>query len=182
MFTPESATHLEFDQTSQVVTWQDEPTLEFELKEVSYHHENDVIFEDMKINIINSKSFEYSTTYQFAVDRPTYYTIKDSTGKLTEKFVENISKLPEIYEGVYQVDNPTESTIVTFTIKGRSRTISTTTDETTGESTTIYGEWYDDIKTWIDVVETSFSWHCIAIKNAVKAGQAYIDSTNKPEL
>lgn len=95
---------------------------------------------------------------------------------------ETIQDLPDVYEGVYQVDNPPSYTTVTFTIVGQERTVSTTVDETTGQEHTSYGPWYPQTYTWTDRVSTNFTRHCQMISEVVKAGQAYRRSPTKPVL
>lgn len=180
-FSPTIGEHTEFDSTNQTVSVVDTDTLEFQIESVSYQHELGMIFDDMVITV-SSKSFHYATHYEFAVRRKTYYVLHPDEFTLTEHSVETIQDLPEDYHAIYQVDNPPAYTTVTFTINGRERTISTTTDETTGQSHTSYGPWTPAIYTWVDRVSTNFTRHCQMISEVVKAGRGYQASPTKPEL
>lgn len=180
-FSPTIGEHIEFESTNQTVSVVDTDTLEFQIESVSYQHELGMIFDDMVITV-SSKSFHYSTHYEYAVRRKTYYSLKPDEYTITTHSIETIQDLPEIYEGVYQVDNPPSYTTVAFTVVGQERTISTTTDPETGNESTSYGPWYPQTYTWTDRVATNFTRHCQMIVQVVKEGQAYQSSPTKPTL
>lgn len=180
-FSPTLGEHTEFESTSQTVAVVDSNTLEFQIENVTYQHELGMIFDDMMI-AVSSKSFHYSTHYEFAVRRKTYYSLQPDEFTLTTHSVETIQDLPDDYQAVYQVDNPPSYTTVTFTINGRERTVSTTTDPTTGQTHTSYGAWYAKTYTWTDRVSTNFTRHCQMIAEVVKAGKGYQASLTKPVL
>ena len=180
-FSPTLGEHVEFDATNQTVSVVEPANLQFEIHDVTYRHELGMVFPDMVIST-SPKSFHYATHYEFAVRRTTYYVRHPDEFTLTEHSVETIQDLPEDYHAVYQVDNPPSYTTVTFTINGRERTISQTTDPTTGQSHTNYGPWYQKTYTWVDRVSTNFTRHCQMISEVVKAGRGYKTSPTKPEL
>lgn len=180
-FSPTLGEHTEFDSTNQTVSVVEPDNLEFNIERVTYQHELGMIFDDMVITV-SPKSFRYSTHYEFAVRRKTYYSLKPDEFTLTTHSVDTIQDLPDVYEGVYRVDNPPSYTTVTFTIVGQERTVSTTVDETTGQEHTSYGPWYPKTYTWTDRVSTNFTRHCQMISEVVKAGQAYRRSPTKPVL
>lgn len=180
-FSPTLGEHVEFDATNQTVSVVEPADLQFEIQNVTYHHELDMTFSDMVISV-SSKSFRYSTHYEFAVRRKTYYSLQPDEFTLTTHSVETIQDLPDDYQAVYQVNNPPSYTTVTFTINGRERTVSTTTDPTTGQTQTSYGAWYAKTYTWTDRVSTNFTRHCQMIAEVVKAGKGYQASPTKPVL
>lgn len=180
-FSPTLGEHTEFESTNQTVSVVDSETLEFQIESVTYQHELGMIFDDMVITV-SSKSFHYATHYEFAVRRKTYYSLQPDEFTLTTHSVETIQDLPDDYQAVYQVDNPPSYTTVTFTINGRERTVSMTTDPTTGQTHTSYGAWYAKTYTWTDRVSTNFTRHCQMIAEVVKAGKGYQASPTKPVL
>lgn len=171
-FSPTIGKHLEFTPTLQTVSVENPPTLEFVITEVSYSHPYGFIIDDMKITI-GSSSFTYSTSYEAIVNRECRYSIKPSESDLTFHYIDNIYDLPSVYEALYCVYNPPPSITITFTVKGKERTVTTSTDESTGSSSTSYGQWYDQTYTWDDVVETNLEKQKELILNGVFNSQAY---------
>lgn len=94
----------------------------------------------------------------------------------------SIELLPKDYKGVFYVENPPSSTTVTFTVKVRERTITTSTNPDGSTGTPIYGEWKNNEYLWTDTVNTSWSWHIQAIRKAVMEGSAVKNSIKKPQI
>ncbi len=180
MFNPPSGNHVEFIGANQTVNIIPPETLDVEILSVSYQHELGFQFSDMIIT--NSKtSFHYSTKYEYAVKRRTHFTI-EKNHELLEDYVESIELLPKNYKGVFYVENPPSTTTVTFIVQVRERTITTSTNPDGSTGTPIYGEWKNNEYTWIDTVNTSWSWHIQAIRKAVMEGSAVKNSIKKPQI
>ena len=71
---PAAANHLEFSNNSQTVHLVEDADNKYRVTNVTYRHENDVIFEDMKISI-SGNSFSYSSQFENAVDRVVHYVV-----------------------------------------------------------------------------------------------------------
>lgn len=171
-FSPESGNHDEFVQSTQTVSVDNPEGLEFEITDVSYSHPYGFTIKDMTISH-DSVSFTYSTKYEIVVNRACDYSLKPSELELTYHRIPNIQDLPKVYEAVYCVDNPPPSIDITFTVKGRERTVSTSTDSESGSSSTTYGEWRDQTYEWIDTVSTNLNKQMELVTRAVRDSQAY---------
>lgn len=180
MFDPPSGEHTEFVGANQTVSIDPPETLDVEILSVSYRHELGFTFDDMNITV-STKSFHYSTKYEYAVPRKTHFTVEIGNS-LTEDYVNSIELLPKDYKGVFYVENPPSSTTVTFTVKVRERTITTSTNPDGSTGTPIYGEWKNNEYLWTDTVNTSWSWHIQAIRKAVMEGSAVKNSIKKPQI
>ena len=180
-FSPSSGEHTEFEGAYQTVAVIDPPDLQFEILEVSYKHEYGMVFSDLNLTF-NTKSFHYFTKYEYAVSRPTFYTLLPDKFNLEKHKAQTISDIPPEYYSIYRVDNPPESSWVKFTIQGRERTVTQTTDPNTGQSQTTYGQWYSKTYEWIDTVNTNFTRHCQFVTGIVKNGQLALSSPITPEI
>lgn len=180
-FSPSNNTHLEFNNTNQTVTLVHDGTNEYTIQNVSYVHENNVIFDDMKI-LWSGNSFTYKTQFANAVNRKAYYTIvRDQEKGLVKETVDNLANLPEGYEALYQVDNPATSTIVTFTVDGLTRHLETSTDSTTGTTTEQWSEWSPFPTQYYNVeIETNFDKHMQLVREYVSKGKSAVKSEVKP--
>ena len=172
MLEPASGEHTEFTDMVQVVNVKTDPSKEFEITEVTYSHPLGIKIENHYLTW-NKKSFRIVTSYPAVVNRGTDYAIKPSELELTFHRVESIFNLPETYEAVYCVDNPPPSIPITYTAKGRERTITQTGDSSSGTGSTSYGPWYDQSYQWIDTVYTNLETQQKLILDAVHKSQAY---------
>lgn len=171
-FSPESGNHDEFVQTSQTVSVENPDGLEFQITDVSYSHPYGFIINDMKISN-DETSFTYATAYDMVVNRACDYVLKPSELELTYHHIPNIQDLPKEYEAVYCVENPPPSIDITFTVHGRERKVSTSTDSASGSSSTTYGPWHDQTYTWTDTVSTNLTKQMELVAKAVQNSQAY---------
>ena len=176
-FIPDIGEHTEFVCMSQTVSVVNPPDLEFRITDVSYSHPYGYTIKDMKISHTDS-SFTYSTCYEMVVNRACDYSTKPSELELNFHHIDNIQDLPSLYTALYCVQNPPPSIIITFTVRGQERTITTSSDPSTGASSTTYGEWYDQTYTWEDVVYTNLDKQKELVLKGVKNSQAYKDYTN----
>lgn len=178
---PVATEHTEFVQCEQTISVVDPPNLEFEIQSVTYEHEKGVRFSDMRITH-TTKSFTFRTKYEHCVPRRVDFTKSEDGINLTTHSVENVTDLPDEYEGVYCVHLPPDTTWVRYTAHGREREIREVADETTGTTQTEYGEWYPQSYSMVDTVETSFHYNCVAVTDSVKGGKRYINSPIKPSV
>lgn len=170
-FSPASCTHLEFTNTNQTITIPNTNVDQYQINSVSYKSSDGVIFDDMKITT-SGNSFKYSSTFQYAVPRKVYYSMLSSDQMtVTKHTVNNIVDLPKNYTAIYQVDNPTESSSVTFTVKGQQRHATESTDSITGQVTYNWGPWSSFTTTYTITLTTNMDKHMELIKNAVQNGQ-----------
>ena len=187
---PSSATHLEFANNSQTVSLVNDADNEYKITKVTYKHENNVLFSDLKLTW-SSNSFTYSSTFDNAVNRVVHFNVledadtssdeSDTTEKLptdfsdkvmVEKTVNNFSLLPETYASVFEVENPQESTNITFTAQYNHRYKITSTDSTTGATTERWSDWSSGGSVnFVAVIETNMTQHIALVQEYVAKGQ-----------
>lgn len=170
-FNPASCTHLEFTNTNQTITIPNTNVDQYQINSVSYKSSDGVIFDDMKITT-SGNSFKYSSAFQYAVPRKVYYSMLSVDQiTVTKHTVNNIVDLPKNYTAIYQVDNPADSSSVTFTVKGQQRHATESTDSITGQVTYNWGPWSSFTTTYTITLTTNMDKHMELIKNAVQNGQ-----------
>ena len=196
---PATATHLEFASNSQTVSLANTDTDQYQITNVTYKHETGVIFADLK-PAFNSNSFSYTSTFDNAVNRVVHFNVMEevepeqdqddldaeddqesseklptdfSQKKMVKKTVNNFTLLPEQYVSIFEVENPQESTTITFTISYNQRHKTETTDPTTGSVSSKWSDWAPAGSTsFVATIETNMTQH-IALVQQYVAGSQY---------
>lgn len=119
--TPSATSTIEFTPTSKTVSINNTADDQYKITEVTYRHQNDVIFNDLTLSV-STNHFTYSSKFENSVDRVVYFTLyDDQTHEVIKRSVKSPNLLPEQYATVYKMDPPASEAIVTFTIQGETR-------------------------------------------------------------
>lgn len=189
--TNNSVEHLEFTNTTQTIAIIDQDLHQWRVQRVSYTTSNDVTFPDIKFIIddpVNgSQSWTYSSKFEYAVNRVVRFVIlSDDQSTLIYDQVNNITKLPEIYDNLYSSDIPDRSMTVTFNLEGLQRTGSKSTggDEGSGSGgteTITWGEWEPWNDTYTITIITNMDKHKQVLQAACMKQRFVQNSPTKPE-
>ena len=152
MFVPSSATHKEFASTTQIVSLSLENS-EFRVTGVTYTHEDDIRFSDMKITFSENR-FTYSSKFEYSVRRGVSYTqYNEETREITYGHARNVTELPSNYASAYKFDPPKESALCTFHVSALRRDKVESEDEM-GNVTTYWTDWYSVWGNFVATIET----------------------------
>lgn len=181
--TNNSIQHVEFTDITQTIAINDQELHQWRIDEVTgYSTSNGVTFDDLVITVLGSKSFQYSSKFEYAVNRVVHYNIlADDQSSLSEYNVFNVYYLPDVYDNLHTSEPPDQSMTVTFHIVGQQRTGSTSTDEQTGQTTTHWTNWTDWSDDYTITITTNNTKHAQLIREAC-ANQRFVkNSVYKPQ-
>lgn len=180
-----SFTSSEFDTNSHTFVLSGSTDEEVRITSVSYVHEDGTTrFSDLDsvVSAFNasvasipsttyyaSHSFPYSSKYDYAIVRSTYYVQLNSSGNNLDQFhVHNIKSVPETATAVYGIDPPPSSATVTFTVKYALKKYIRSTDSESGTSTVTNIVYSNGTVTFTDVIETSLEKTRTAIERTIQ--------------
>lgn len=184
-----SIEHLEFTEISQTVSIVDQPLQQWMIDEITgYTTSNQMTFDDLTWQV-SSKSFSYSSLFEYAVLRKVYYTtLSDDQTVLNYGTAENIPLLPPIYDVLYQSDVPDESMTVTFHLKGQTRTGTESSGGGDGgdsggsqSPTVIWSDWSDWEDDYTITITTNIDQHAKLLQQAASNSRLAKNSPTKPD-
>lgn len=170
-FSPPTCTHLEFTSINQSVTVVNTEVDQYKVSSGTYRTSNNNTFPDLVITCNDTNVWSYSSVFKYSVNRKSYYAMyHEDTNSLSTHSVTNIPKLPDVYDVLYQVDNPERSMNVYFDLVGQQRHATRHTDPQTGVETLHWGQWYEWTQTYTITITTNINKHCQLIQQAASNG------------
>lgn len=185
-----SLEHLEFTNIIQSIAIVNQELHQWKVQQITgYSTSNGVTFPDLKFTVSDpvngSQSWSYSSLFEYAVNRHVYYTVlSDDQLSLSYGDVNNLTKLPEVYDNLYKSDPPAESMTVTMHLKGLQRTghESTSTDSQGNPTTTIvWSPWSDWTDNYTITITTNLDKHMQLLQHAIQQQRFVKNSPVAPE-
>lgn len=191
--TNNSIEHLEFTDTTQYVAIVNQELHQWKVQKITgYSTSNGVEFPDLVFSVsdpINgSQGWSYSSRFEYAVNRLVrYVVVSDDQTTLTCGEVNNITKLPEVYDNLYYSAVPDPSMTVTMHLQGLQRTGTKSTvgeDSDSGQGGTevihwsAWGPWEDS---YTITITTNMDKHREVLQAAVMQQRFVKNSPTKPE-
>lgn len=186
--------HLEFTDIHNTISIADEKLHQWLVQQVTgYDTSNGIRFDDLTFSVPDpengSKSWSYSSLFEYAVNRVLRYVIyHEDTNSLEYGEVDNIPKLPPRYDSIYVSLPPDPEMQVTMHLTGLQRTGTEqssggdSSDSGGGSGTTIsWGPWVPWSDDYTITITTSLEKHLELLQRAIEQQTFVKNSPTKPD-